>query len=114
MRRARGDRTESPRDRTVYVIALEPTVMRKKAYLKANAQYAVGNPCVYVGMTALTPEARYQQHKSGVRANKYARDFGLRIIEEECIAALTYQEAQVKEVQLATTLRHRGWAAWQK
>jgi predicted GIY-YIG superfamily endonuclease len=107
-------RAESPKDRTVYVIELDPTVMTKKRYSEANTQYAAGKPCVYVGMTALAPEARYHQHKSGAKANKYARDFGLRLLEEECVSELSYQEAQAKEVQLAATLRDRGWAAWQK
>jgi predicted GIY-YIG superfamily endonuclease len=114
MRRERRGRSESPRDRTVYVIALDPTVMAKKGYRDANTQYAAGKPCVYVGMTALTPEARYQQHKSGAQANRYVRDFGLRILEKECVSELSYQDAQVQEVQLATELRDRGWAAWQK
>ena len=105
---------QTSRDRTVYVIELNRAVLTRKSFAEANPQYRPGEPCVYVGMTVLTPQARFRQHKSGERANRYVRKFGLRLLQEECVSDLTYQEAQEKEVGLATTLRLRGWAAWQK
>jgi len=34
------------------------------------ADYVPGKPCVYVGMTGLDPDLRFDKHKAGVRINK--------------------------------------------
>jgi hypothetical protein len=43
-------------------------------------------PCVYVGMTGLPPGERFQNHKAGVKANRFVRDFGKGLLPElfEC------------------------------
>lgn len=105
---------QSPRNRTVYVIKLDPTVMNKRRFSGENPQYVQGKPCVYVGMTVRSPQERYGQHKADERSNKYVRAYGERILAEECVSGLTYSEAQKEEVRVAETLRQRGWAAWQK
>jgi len=65
-------------------------------------------------MTVLPPEARFAQHKSGTKSNKYVREYGVELIARECVSGLTYDEAQKEEVRQANVLRARGWAAWQK
>ena len=101
------------RNRSVYVVELDAEVLSKKPFAQANPQYEEGAPCVYVGMTALSPEARYAQHKAGLRASKYVRQYGLHLSVSECVSGLTYKDAVNEEVRKADELRARGWAVWQ-
>lgn len=47
----------------VYVLLLAPAAVRA-----ANPNRRRGKPCVYVGMTGLTPEERFANHKGGIKA----------------------------------------------
>ena len=62
----RGPPTPSvqPRD-SIYVVLLE---------------FAAGEYGLYVGMTGLTPEERYQNHKAGRRASKWVRKYGVGLL----------------------------------
>src|SRR4051812_2081817 len=64
----------------VYVIELSKDVLYEPRFRKANPDYMPGKPCVYVGMTGLNPDARFDRHKAGIQANKYVREFGLRLL----------------------------------
>ncbi len=35
-------------------------------------------PCVYVGMTGLDPDERFDKHKAGIKSNRFVRVYGLR------------------------------------
>lgn len=63
----------------VYVIELDKDVLYESKFKKANPDYVTGKPCVYVGMTGHDPDLRFDQHKSGIKANKYAQKYGLRL-----------------------------------
>ena len=56
----------------VYVIELSKDVLDDAKFMKSNPGYEPGMPCVYVGMTGLDPDVRFDNHKAGIRANKYA------------------------------------------
>src|SRR6266446_9295481 len=47
----------------VYVVLLDPAVGRLRAVRAANPKRDPKKPCVYVGMTGLTPEERFANHK---------------------------------------------------
>jgi hypothetical protein len=64
----------------VYVVELSPDVLNEPRFMKANPTYRLGKPCVYVGMTGLTPDERFDKHKAGIKSNKYARLYGLRLM----------------------------------
>lgn len=100
----------------IYVIELDPTVLEKKKFREANPQYIEGKPCVYVGMTGLTPQERFKNHKDGYKANKFARKYGLRLKprQYESHNPMTAEEAKKMEVEKARRLRKKGWAVWQK
>ena len=66
----------------VYVIELDSGVLSDRKFRKANPDYRLGAPCVYVGMTGLDPDLRFDQHKAGIKANKYAQAYGIRLIPE--------------------------------
>ena len=52
----------------VYVVLLDPAVGRVRKVRAANPKRDRKKPCVYVGMTGLTPEERFANHKAGTKA----------------------------------------------
>ena len=99
----------------VYVIELSKDVLYETKFKKANPDYVPGKPCVYVGMTGLNPDVRFDKHKAGIQSNRYAREFGLRLLPElyEMYNPMPYQGAREMEVELAIGLRESGYAVWQ-
>lgn len=99
----------------VYVVELAPDVLRHARFLRANPGYKVGKPCVYVGMTGLDPDLRFDKHKAGIQANRFVTEFGLHLLPElyELYNPLTYEEARSLEVELGIDLRESGYGVWQ-
>ncbi len=99
----------------VYVVELDPKVITFREFRARNPGYAKGKPCVYVGMTGLPVGERFQNHKAGVKANRYARDFGIQLLPDlfAHLNPMPYEAAQVMEVELAEELRSLGYAVWQ-
>jgi hypothetical protein len=99
----------------VYVIELSKDVLYETKFKKANPQYKTGQPCVYVGMTGLDPDIRFDKHKAGIQSNKYAQKYGLRLMPEifEKLNPMPYGDAQYMEVDLGLRLKDRGFGVWQ-
>jgi len=70
-----------------------------------------GKAGYYVGMTGLTPEARFANHKSGVKAASVVKRFGERLVPRlyEHLNPMPYEKAVRMEVALADSLRKRGF-----
>lgn len=70
-----------------------------------------GKAGYYVGMTGLTPEQRLANHKAGIRAAGVVRRFGERLVPRlyEHLNPMPYEKAVLMEVQLAESLRKRGF-----
>ena len=68
-------------------------------------------PCVYVGMTGLTPEERFANHKAGTKAAWVVTRYGLRLLPElyEHLNPMPYQAAAEMEKDLAEDLRRAGY-----
>jgi hypothetical protein len=74
------------------------------------------NPCgdgkagFYVGMTGLTPEARFENHKRGYKSASIVKRCGERLVPTlyAHLNPMTYDEASKMEKQLAEELRTRG------
>jgi predicted GIY-YIG superfamily endonuclease len=98
---------------SVYVIELDEAAWSRSAFRGRNPLRDPLKPCAYVGMTGRTIELRFQQHRSGYRANRFARDHGVRLIVDRCITGLAREEAQREEVRTAERLRSEGWGVWQ-
>ena len=58
----------------VYVVLLDDRVLNEAAFRRANPDRDPLRPCVYVGMTGLTPELRLARHKAGAKSNRFVRD----------------------------------------
>lgn len=99
----------------VYVIELSHDVLYEPRFRKANPDYRSGKPCVYVGMTGLDPDRRFDKHKAGIQANKFVQQYGLRLLPPlyEMYNPMPYQGACEMEVELAIGLREAGYGVWQ-
>lgn len=99
----------------VYVVELDSAVLNLARFRRSNPHRDMLKPCVYVGMTGLTPEERFAKHKAGVRANRYVQRFGLRLLPQLYAYAnpMPYEAAREMEVELAIALRDQGYAVWQ-
>ncbi|MEO8487156.1 MAG: hypothetical protein ABI585_12560 [Betaproteobacteria bacterium] len=99
----------------VYVIELARQVLDEPRFVKANPAYRQGKPCVYVGMTGIDPDVRFDKHKAGIQANRYVLRFGLRLLPAiyEAYNPMTYDAARTMEVELAIDLREGGYGVWQ-
>ena len=105
-----------PRHRhSVYVIELGPEVWNEPRFRKANPDYDVTKPCVYVGMTGSSPERRFESHRKGIKSNRYAHEYGLRLLPRlyAFYNPMPYRAAQDMEIELAIGLREEGYGVWQ-
>jgi hypothetical protein len=99
----------------VYVIELAKDVLNHPRFVRANPRYRLGFPCVYVGMTGLTPDVRFDKHKAGIQANRFVTRYGLRLLPRlyEIYNPMPYDGARDMEVELAIGLREKGYGVWQ-
>ncbi len=99
----------------VYVIELDPAVRTVRAFRERNPNARADKPCVYVGSTWLDPEVRFRQHKAGIRANRFARKFGVRLRLSHMRFLKGYKTRQLAEAaerRCAERLQARGFAVW--
>jgi hypothetical protein len=62
-------------------------------------------------MTGLAPEARFENHKRGIKSASVVRRFGERLVPKlySHLNPMTYADAGKMEVQLAEELRQAGY-----
>jgi hypothetical protein len=99
----------------VYVVELADAVWNVAKFRESNPGYVMGKPFVYVGMTGLDPDTRFDRHKAGVQSNRFVREFGLRLVPRlyEVFNPMPYDGARDMEVELAIGLREQGYGVWQ-
>ena len=125
-----NDRDASPPTRyssarlshNVYVIELSRRVWdESKKFRTANPQYKGKRECLYVGMTAHSPNERFTKHIKGHR-NKKGHKVSSRVVEKyglylrpslyKGFNPMTREDAARLERQLAESLKKRGYAVW--
>ena len=77
--------------------------------------YIKGNGCVYVGQSSRKPEIRFEQHKEGYKANKYAKLYGIQLIHklfEKYNPIPTRKDAEQIEKMIGEELRKKGIGVW--
>jgi len=99
----------------VYVIELDKAVLKEPKFRRANPEYDPAKPCVYVGMTGLTVRQRFTNHRKGIKSNRFAHRYGIRLLPAlyECFNPMPYEGAREMEVELAVGLREEGYGVWQ-
>ncbi|WP_394790963.1 hypothetical protein [Rhodoferax sp.] len=98
-----------------YVVLLSDEVWNSARFRRANPNYQLGKPFLYVGATGLDPDVRFDKHKAGIQANSYVRDYGLRLLPHlyAVYNPMPYEAARELEVELGISLRAQGFGVWQ-
>jgi hypothetical protein len=75
-----------------------------------NDTRRVGRWGLYVGETAVDPDLRFDQHKTGYRASRHVKRFGVQLLPQlfEHFNPLPHWEAVELEPALAEAFRHAG------
>ena len=73
-----------------------------------------GKAGYYVGMTGLLPEARFSNHKRGIKSARVVKRYGERLVPKlyAHLNPMSYQKALEMEHMLADSLRKRGYAVF--
>jgi hypothetical protein len=95
----------------VYVIELDPKVAQHPSVLRENPNRDPAKPCVYVGLTGLPVEHRFENHKHGYKSAWAVRKYGLRLRADlyEHLNPMPYEAAARMEIDLAEDLRAQGY-----
>lgn len=96
---------------SVYVVLLKPDVARLRTVRAANPNHDLKKPCVYVGMTGLTPEGRFENHRRGIKSAGVVERYGLRLLPELYmhLNPMPFDAALQMEMDLAADLRRAGY-----
>lgn len=95
----------------MYVVLLDPQVAQHVSVQRLNPRRDPAKPCVYVGMTGLTPTERFENHKRGYKSAWTVHKYGLRLWPEmyECFNPMPFHAAAEMEQGLAEDLRAEGY-----
>ena len=95
----------------VYVVLLDPAVGKLRKVRAENPKRNPKKPCVYVGMTGLTPEERFANHKSGIKASSAVKRYGIRLLPAlfTHLNPMPFDAAVAMEKDLAEDLRRAGY-----
>jgi hypothetical protein len=95
----------------VYVVLLAADAAKLKEVRAVNPRRDPAKPCLYVGMTGLTPEERFANHKKGLKASRVVELYGLRLLPEfyEPYNPMPFEAAVEMERELAEDLRAQGY-----
>ena len=96
---------------SVYVILLDPVTLGLPSIVRFNPNRDPAKPCVYVGMTGLPVEQRFENHKKGVKAAWVVKKYGIRLMPElyEYLNPMPFEAAAQMEKDLAADLRAEGY-----
>jgi hypothetical protein len=95
----------------VYVILLEEEAAQNSWLLRLNPRRNPAKPCVYVGMTGLPVDHRFENHKNGYKSSWIVEKYGLQLMPKlfEHLNPMPYEEAVRMEQDLAEDLRAEGY-----
>jgi hypothetical protein len=95
----------------VYVILLDARAAKHRAVLRLNPRRDPSKPCLYVGMSGLPPEHRFENHKHGYKAAWIVEKYGVRLLPElyQHLNPMPYEAALQMEMDLAEDLREEGY-----
>ena len=97
--------------RSVYVVLLRDAAARHPSILRLNPKRDPLKPCVYVGMTGLPVDHRFENHRNGYKSAWVVRKYGRRLMPQlyEHLNPMPYEAAAQMEIELAEDLRAQGY-----
>lgn len=96
---------------SVYVILLSKRALKERSVLRLNPNRDTRKPVVYVGMTGLPVDHRFENHKNGYKSARLVREYGIRLMPElyEHLNPMPFEAAAQMEKDLAEDLRGEGY-----
>ena len=97
----------------VYVVLLDLGAARLRKVRAADPDRDPKKPCIYVGMSGLTPEELFANHKSGDKASSVVRRYGIRLLPGlyAHLNPMPFEAAAQMEQDMAGDLRRAGYTA---
>jgi hypothetical protein len=108
-------RRKLPKEQTfhhnVYVILLSNAAAKHRSILRLNPNRDPLKPCVYVGMTGIPVDHRFENHKNGYKSAWVVRKYGVWLMPElfEHLNPMPFEAAAQMEKELAEDLRAEGY-----
>ena len=95
----------------VYVILLDDAVLKNRWVLRLNPNRDPAKPCVYVGMTGLPVDHRFENHRNGYKSARVVEKYGIRLLPElyEHLNPMPFEAAAQMEKDIAEDLRAEGY-----
>jgi hypothetical protein len=95
----------------VYVVLLKPAVGKIRKVLAKNPKRDPKKPCVYVGLTGLTPKERFANHKAGIKSASVVKRYAVRLLPDlyEHLNPMPFEAGVQMEMDLAEDLRRAGY-----
>ena len=99
----------------VYVVELDAEAAEDPEFAAANPDMIPGGLCLYVGLTGLSPEKRFRNHRRGYKAARIVRRHGRRLLPAyyRQYNPVPFEVGRVLEPWLAARLRERRFGVWQ-
>lgn len=99
---------------SLYAVELDRDVLERGDFLARNPGGAASG-CLYVGVTGLEPETRFERHLEGTQSARLVKKYGVRLRLDlvEGYSRLPYRIAACMEPKVAAWLRAQGFAVWQ-
>ncbi len=96
---------------SVYVILLADAVAKHPSVLRLNPKRIPSKSCVYVGMTGIPVEHRFENHRNGYKSSWTVEKYGIRLMPElfEHLNPMPFEAAVQMEKDLAEDLRAQGF-----
>jgi hypothetical protein len=100
-----------PFHHNVYVILLDDQALKDRGLLRRNPLRDPAKPSVYVGMTGLPVDHRFENHRNGYKAARIVERHGVRLLPElfEHLNPMPFDAAVQMEKDLAEDLRAEGY-----
>jgi hypothetical protein len=95
----------------VYVVLLSKAALKDFSILRRNPNRDPSKPAIYVGLTGLPVDHRFENHKNGYKSARLVRKYGVRLMPElyAHLNPMPFEAAAEMEKDLAGDLRHEGY-----
>ena len=86
-------------------------MLKERSVLRLNPRRDPTKPAVYVGMTGLPVDHRFENHKNGYKAARLVEKYGVRLMPElyQHLNPMPFDAAVEMEKDLAEDLRSEGY-----
>ncbi len=108
----------------VYAFQLNDEINVVPGFLQHNPNIDINKPSFYIGQTSKNREERYNEHKNGIRSNRFVKNFGIEPYESAdktyelakkfnvLVDDLRHYQALYYELKLTTLLQEQGYGAY--